>query len=45
MLGPILASIHNVTFLTGLMAGAREAVSAGRYAAYRDGALRRLRGT
>jgi queuine tRNA-ribosyltransferase len=43
MLGPILASIHNVTFLVGLMRGAREAVAAGRYASYREEALRRWR--
>ena len=34
MLGPILLSIHNLTYYQRLMAGAREAIGAGTYAAY-----------
>ena len=41
MLGPILASLHNITFLGDLMAGAREAVRAGKFAAFRTAALTR----
>lgn len=44
MLGPILASLHNVTFLGDLMRGAREAVAAGRFGPWREDALRRYRG-
>jgi queuine tRNA-ribosyltransferase len=35
MLGPILLSWHNVSFYCRLMAGAREAIRAGRFAEYR----------
>ena len=31
MLGPILASLHNLTYLQRLMSQAREAISQGRY--------------
>jgi queuine tRNA-ribosyltransferase len=41
MLGPTLLSLHNVAFYLRLMAGAREAVAAGRFAAYRAGCLAR----
>lgn len=34
MLGPILLSIHNVTYYQRLVAGAREAIAAGNYPAY-----------
>jgi queuine tRNA-ribosyltransferase len=34
MLGPILLSIHNVTYYQRLVAGARDAIAAGRYEAY-----------
>lgn len=34
MLGPILLSIHNLTYYQRLMVGAREAIQAGRYADY-----------
>ncbi|MBL9091567.1 MAG: tRNA guanosine(34) transglycosylase Tgt [Planctomycetaceae bacterium] len=34
MLGPILLSIHNVTYYQRLVAGARQAIAAGRFAAY-----------
>ena len=34
MLGPILLSIHNVTYYQRLVAGARDAIVAGRYDAY-----------
>jgi queuine tRNA-ribosyltransferase len=44
MLGPILLSLHNVTFLCGLLREARAAASAGRFASFRAGALGRLRG-
>ncbi len=35
MLGPILLSIHNLTYYQRLLAGAREAIAADRFAAYR----------
>ncbi|HMO85952.1 MAG TPA: tRNA-guanine transglycosylase, partial [Lacipirellulaceae bacterium] len=35
MLGPILASIHNLTYYQRLLAEAREAISAGRYGEFR----------
>ncbi len=35
MLGPILLSIHNLTYYQRLMAGAREAIAAGRFDAFR----------
>ena len=44
MLGPILASLHNLTFLADLMREAREAAAAGRYRAWSEESLRRLRG-
>ena len=44
MLGPILASLHNLTFLATLMREAREAAAAGRYATFREETLRRYRG-
>ena len=36
VLGPILLSIHNLTFYQRLMAGAREAIEAGRFAAFKQ---------
>lgn len=39
MLGPILASLHNVAYLHRLMKGAREAISEGRFVRYRLEAL------
>ncbi|QDU55252.1 tRNA guanosine(34) transglycosylase Tgt [Aeoliella mucimassa] len=36
MLGPVLLSIHNLTYYQRLMAGAREAIAADRYAEYRQ---------
>jgi queuine tRNA-ribosyltransferase len=36
MLGPMLVSIHNVTYYQRLMAEARQAIAAGRFAAYRE---------
>ncbi len=39
MLGPILASIHNVYYLQGLMQKAREAISEGRYVQFRSETL------
>jgi len=39
MLGPILLSLHNVTYLGDLLRGAREAIAAGGFAAYRAGAV------
>jgi len=36
MLGPRLLSLHNLAVLAGLMAEAREAIGAGRWAAFRD---------
>ena len=35
MLGPVLLSIHNVTYYQRLLAGAREAIAADRFEAYR----------
>ena len=40
MLGPILLSIHNLTYYQRLLAGAREAISADRFAEYRAEKLR-----
>lgn len=40
MLGPILASLHNLTYYQRLMAGAREAIEAGCFAEYREEKLR-----
>jgi queuine tRNA-ribosyltransferase len=34
MLGPILLSAHNLTYYQRLMAGAREAIAANRFASY-----------
>jgi queuine tRNA-ribosyltransferase len=42
MLGPILASIHNLTFYQRLMARLREAIAAGTFAATRSELLARL---
>jgi len=42
MLGPILASLHNVSYLHRLMRGAREAISEGRFVPYRLEALEAL---
>jgi len=42
ILGHRLLSIHNVTHLTSLMAGAREAIMAGTFAGYRAAVTRRL---
>lgn len=42
MLGPILASLHNLAFLHRLMGRAREAIRAGRYATFRLEALEAL---
>jgi queuine/archaeosine tRNA-ribosyltransferase len=39
LLGHRLLSIHNLTYTLGLLAGARRAVVAGEFAAYREGAL------
>ena len=36
MLGPVLLSMHNLTFYGRLMAGARQAVAGGRFAQFRD---------
>jgi queuine tRNA-ribosyltransferase len=44
MLGPVLASIHNLTFYQRLMARLREAILAGRLAAAREDLLRGLAG-
>jgi queuine tRNA-ribosyltransferase len=41
MLGPTLLSIHNVTYYQRLLAGAREAIAADRFEAFR---LEKLRG-
>ena len=42
MLGPILASIHNLAFLHRLVARAREAIQSGRYVQFRAEALEAL---
>jgi queuine tRNA-ribosyltransferase len=44
MLGPMLLSLHNVSFFLRLMAEMREAIAARRFAAYRSDALARLGG-
>jgi queuine tRNA-ribosyltransferase len=44
MLGPILVSLHNVTFYQRLMAEAREAIAAGRFGTFADEKLRALGG-
>ncbi len=43
MLGPILVSLHNLTFYQRLLADARSAIAAGRYGAFADERLRLLR--
>ena len=45
MLGPRLASLHNLRFVLRLMAEMREAIAAGRFAAYRADFLGRYRPT
>jgi queuine tRNA-ribosyltransferase len=40
MLGPILASIHNLTYYQRLMGDAREAIAADRFAEFREAKLR-----
>ncbi len=40
MLGPVLASIHNLTYYQRLMAGAREAIAQDRFVAFREEKLR-----
>jgi queuine tRNA-ribosyltransferase len=42
MLGPILVSLHNVTFYQRLLVGARAAIEAGRFGTYADEKLRSL---
>jgi queuine tRNA-ribosyltransferase len=42
MLGPILVSLHNLSFYQRLLAEAREAINAGRYGAFADEKLRGL---
>jgi queuine tRNA-ribosyltransferase len=42
MLGPILASLHNLAYLHRLMGQAREAIREGRFAAFRAAARARL---
>ncbi len=42
MLGPILLSLHNLSFYQDLLRGARQAIRAGSYAALRDAWLTRL---
>jgi queuine tRNA-ribosyltransferase len=42
MLGPILASVHNLTYLQRLVAQAREAISQGRYVQFHAEALEAL---
>lgn len=42
MLGPILASLHNLAFLHRLTAAARQAIQAGTFAAYLNGTLELL---
>jgi queuine tRNA-ribosyltransferase len=43
ILGHRLLSLHNLTHLSALMAGAREAIAAGRFDAFRDAAEARMR--
>lgn len=40
MLGPILVSIHNLTYYQRLLAGARKAIAADRFAAFREEKMR-----
>jgi queuine tRNA-ribosyltransferase len=44
MLGPILLSLHNLTFYQRLLAGAREAIAQGRYNAYANEMLASMQG-
>ena len=44
LLGPRLASLHNLTFYYRLLAGARAAIAEGRFAAWRDQTLASARG-
>src|SRR5437762_14324646 len=45
MLGPTLLSLHNVAFYLRLVADARQAIEAGRFAAFRSARLARWRAT
>jgi queuine tRNA-ribosyltransferase len=45
LLGLRLLSLHNLRFLLDLTAGARQAIEAGRFAAYKDEALERVAGS
>jgi queuine tRNA-ribosyltransferase len=45
LLGLRLLSLHNLRFLLDLTAGARQAIQAGRFAAYKDEALERVAGS
>jgi queuine tRNA-ribosyltransferase len=45
MLGPILLTIHNLTFYGRMMADARMAISKGRYANFRHEFIARYRGS
>ena len=40
MLGPMLVSIHNLTYYQRLLAEAREAIAADRFAEFREAKLR-----
>ena len=40
MLGPILLSIHNLTYYQRLLAGAREAIATDRFSEFRQGKMR-----
>ena len=42
MLGPVLVSLHNVTFYQRLLSAARGAIVAGRFGAFADEKLRCL---
>ncbi len=42
MLGPILASLHNLAFLHRLTAGMRAAIAEGRFASFREETLAAL---
>jgi queuine tRNA-ribosyltransferase len=44
MLGPMLVSLHNVTFYQRLLGAAREAIGGGVYEAFADEKLRTLGG-
>jgi len=41
MLGPILATEHNLSFIGKLVEGIRDSIRSGRYVAYRDSTLAR----